>query len=159
MQIDLDTLRTAQDLDLGESEWIPVSQERIEAFADATEDHQWIHVEPERAARSQFGTTIAHGYLLLSLVPKLFGQLFQMRDVEMIVNYGLDKVRFIMPVPSGDEVRLQATLLEAKPKGDGFLARIRNDLILRSTGRRAMMAEALFLVLPSRAPEVAGKAP
>ena len=96
---------------LGESEWLEVSQERINLFADATLDHQWIHVDTERAAKeSPYGGTIAHGYLTLSLLPYLWGQVIEVRNISMLVNYGMDKMRFGQPVKTGSRVRLVASL-------------------------------------------------
>src|SRR5579875_1338926 len=95
---------------LGYSDYLLVDQERIDRFADATGDHQWIHVDPERAASGPFGTTIAHGYLTLSLVPLLLAQVLRVEGVAFGLNYGSNKVRFPAPVPAGSEVRLGALL-------------------------------------------------
>lgn len=109
----LDAVRAAAGTDLGTSPWLEVDQDRIDLFADATGDHQWIHVDPERAAReSQFGGTIAHGYLSLSLVNALLPQVVEVADVSMGINYGLDKVRFPAPVPSGSRIRAHVSLTE-----------------------------------------------
>ncbi len=106
----VDDLETMVGRHLGYSEELVVDQERIDRFADATGDHQWIHVDPERAARGPFGTTIAHGYLTLSLVPVLLSQLLHVEGVALAVNYGCNKVRFPAPVPVGSALRLGATL-------------------------------------------------
>lgn len=145
----LDALRRADDLDLGASDWIEMHQERIDAFAEVTEDRQWIHTDPERAAETPFGTTIAHGFLLLAMVPRLFTEIFQVPEAEMLVNYGIDKVRFIQPVPSGAFIRLNARVVSATPKGDNLLLRIRGNLVLRDDDRerRAVAVETLFLVV------------
>jgi acyl dehydratase len=90
---------------VGVSEWITVDQRRIDLFADATGDHQWIHLDAERAAKGPFGTTIAHGFLTLSLLPEMAASAFQVSDTRMGVNYGLGKVRFPAPVPSGSRLR------------------------------------------------------
>ncbi|MEM9558342.1 MAG: MaoC family dehydratase [Acidobacteriota bacterium] len=148
MELTLDLLRDAEDLDLGASDWIRIDQERIDAFAEATEDRQWIHTDPARAAASRFGGTIAHGYLLLSLIPRLFSEVFHLPGLEMVVNYGLDKVRFIQPVPSGSEIRLECVLTKVIERGDTLLARVRGDLVLRESGRRAVVADTLFLLVP-----------
>lgn len=96
---------------LGESEWLTVSQERINQFADATLDHQWIHVDTERAAaESPYKSTIAHGYLTLSLLPHMWGEIIEVNNLKMMVNYGMDKMRFGRPVPAGARVRLVASL-------------------------------------------------
>ncbi|WP_413098675.1 MaoC family dehydratase [Streptomyces sp. Inha503] len=106
----LDELKKLADSDLGTSEWIEVTQDRIDTFADATDDHQWIHTDPERAAQGPFGAPIAHGYLTLSLFIPLFTQLLDVRGVATKVNYGLDKVRFPAPVKAGSRIRLAARL-------------------------------------------------
>ncbi|GAA2358380.1 MaoC family dehydratase [Streptomyces violaceusniger] len=106
----LDELKKLADADLGTSEWIEVTQDRIDTFADATDDHQWIHTDPERAARGPFGAPIAHGYLTLSLFIPLFTQLLDVRGVTTKVNYGLNKVRFPAPVTAGSRIRLVARL-------------------------------------------------
>ena len=100
---------------IGVSDWITVTQQRIQLFADATGDHQWIHLDAERAAKGPFGTTIAHGFLTLSLLPEMSASAFEVRGTRMGVNYGLNKVRFTSPVPVGSRVRSRAKLLEAKP--------------------------------------------
>lgn len=96
---------------LGTSEWITIDQERIDLFADATLDHQWIHTDPERAAKeSPYGATIAHGYLTLSLLPHMWQQVLEVRNIKMLVNYGMDKMRFGQPVKVGSRVRLAVAL-------------------------------------------------
>ncbi|MFD8388667.1 MaoC family dehydratase [Streptomyces sp. NPDC059680] len=106
----LDELKKLAGSDLGTSEWIEVTQERIDTFADATGDHQWIHTDPERAARGPFGAPIAHGYLTLSLFIPLFSELLDVQGVTTKVNYGLNKVRFPAPVKAGSRIRLAARL-------------------------------------------------
>lgn len=105
--------------DLGTSPWVTITQERIDQFAEATGDHQWIHVDPQRAADGPFGTTIAHGFLTLSLVPSMLWQIYAVEGTRMAVNYGADTVRFVSPVPVGSRVRGQATLAEATPSSNG----------------------------------------
>jgi acyl dehydratase len=107
----LDDLRAAVGTEVGHGRWLDVSQERIDKFADATGDHQWIHVDPERAASGPFGGTIAHGFLSLSLVPTLTAGLTAVDGVTMGVNYGLNKVRFPAPLPVGSRVRGRVELL------------------------------------------------
>jgi acyl dehydratase len=97
-------LRAAAGEQLGTSDWLTIDQQRVNAFADATEDHQWIHVDPERAAAGPFGTTIAHGFLTLSLVPYLIDQTYRVEGTTLVLNYGLNKVRFPAPVPVGSAV-------------------------------------------------------
>jgi acyl dehydratase len=106
---------------LGSSEWFEVTQDRVNTFADATDDHQWIHVDPERAAaESPFGGPIGHGFLTLSLFVPMWSQILTVTDATMGVNYGLNKVRFPAPVPVGSRVRLTATLLDVEEVKGGF---------------------------------------
>ena len=104
---------------VGVSDWISVTQERIQLFADATGDHQWIHLDAERAAKGPFGTTIAHGFLTLSLLPEMGASAFQVLDTRMGVNYGLGKVRFPAPVPSGSRLRGHFKLTKYEPLDGG----------------------------------------
>ena len=115
----LDELKQAEGQDLGTSDWHEVTQEAIDAFADVTGDHQWIHVDRERAKETPFGGTIAHGYYTLSLAPMFMEQIFGLDGFAFAVNYGLNKVRFPAPLPVGSRVRMQATLarLEEIPGG------------------------------------------
>jgi acyl dehydratase len=102
------------------SPWVEIAQERIDLFARATDDHQWIHVDPERAKSSPFGTTIAHGFLTLSMLPKLVESTFDFSDRKMGVNYGLNKIRFTAPVPAGSRIRGRFTLAKyEKIDGNG----------------------------------------
>ncbi|HKI58781.1 MAG TPA: MaoC family dehydratase [Trueperaceae bacterium] len=113
---------TARGHDLGRSPWVTIDQGRIDAFAACTDDRQWIHVDHERAAAGPFGTTIAHGYLTLSLlVPMLTALGAFPDDGTTVINYGLDKLRFIRPVRSGSRVRLHARIADVQPKGEGRL--------------------------------------
>ncbi len=106
---------------LGSSEWFEVSQDRVNTFADATDDHQWIHVDPERAAaESPFGGPIGHGFLTLSLFVPMWSQILRVTDATMGVNYGLNKVRFPAPVPVGSRIRLTATLLDVEEVKGGL---------------------------------------
>jgi acyl dehydratase len=104
----LDELKALAGVDLGQTGWLEITQQRIDTFADATGDHQWIHVDREKAAAGPFGTTIAHGYLTLSLVIPLLGELMEVKGVSMGINYGLNKVRFPAPVPVDARIRLAA---------------------------------------------------
>ncbi|NSC20843.1 MaoC family dehydratase [Streptomyces albus subsp. chlorinus] len=114
-----DELRAAVGEELGSSDWLEVGQKRIDLFADATGDHQWIHVDPERAAEGPFGTTIAHGYLTLSLLPALVPQVMRVEGARMGVNYGVNKVRFPAPVPVGSRLRARLALTEVSEASDG----------------------------------------
>jgi acyl dehydratase len=111
----LDELPSLVGKELGVSSWFEIDQHRIDAFADATNDHQWIHVDPERAKQGPFGETIAHGMRTLALVIPMWTDLLEVRDVTTKVNYGLNRVRFPSPVPSGSKVRTRATLAATEP--------------------------------------------
>jgi acyl dehydratase len=128
---------------LGTSDWITVDQPRIDAFADATLDHQWIHVDPDRAAQGPFGTTIAHGFLTLSLLPAFFASAFDIGDVRMGVNYGLNRVRFTAPVPVGSRLRASFRLLAYEPLDGG--AQLVTEVTVEREGaeRPACVAEAV----------------
>ncbi|PPE71705.1 MaoC family dehydratase [Caldimonas thermodepolymerans] len=104
---------------LGTSDWIEIDQARIDQFADATGDHQWIHVDAERAKAGPFGTTVAHGFLTLSLMPAFFATAFDVRNTRMGINYGLNRVRFPAPVPVGSRLRAHFKLLGYEPVDDG----------------------------------------
>lgn len=112
-------LRAAVGEQLGHSDWLEIEQKRIDLFAEATGDHQWIHVDPERAADGPFGTTIAHGYLTLSLLPLLVPQIMRVEGMKMGVNYGANKVRFPSPVPVGSRLRATAVLKGVEDAGGG----------------------------------------
>jgi acyl dehydratase len=116
----IDDIKARIGEELGVGEWVEVSQERIDQFAEATGDHQWIHVDEERAKQGPFGQTIAHGYLTLSLIPSLGGGSLGVPGTKMGVNYGLDRVRFIAPVPAGSRVRARRKLLDVT-EGEGFV--------------------------------------
>jgi len=111
----LPELATAEGESLGSSDWVAVDQERIDRFADATGDHQWIHVDAEHAAQGPFGGTIAHGLLTLSPLPAFLQQIYRVDGVRMAVNYGLDKVRFPAPVPAGAKLRATSRIAEVTP--------------------------------------------
>ena len=130
--------------DLGVSGTHVVTQEQIDLFADVTGDHQWIHVDAERAAAGPFGTTIAHGFLTLSLVPVLLAGILVVEQTSMGVNYGLDRVRFVKPLPPGVPVRARATLAEAKPIEGGVQAKAAVTVEFAETGQTCCVAEVLF---------------
>ena len=112
-------LEAAVGREAGPTEWFTMEQARIDAFADDTEDHQWIHVDPERAAAGPFGSTVAHGFLTLSLLPHFASQLRQVEGVRMGINYGLNRVRFPAPVRVGSRLRARATMTELDKRDDG----------------------------------------
>ena len=138
-------LREAGEVDLGASDWFTIDQTRIDRVADATDDHQWIHTDPERAAQGPFGGTVAHGYLTLSLIPGLLGQMLILDDARMLVNYGIDKLRLTSPVPSGSRVRARGRLLDAQPKGDGVLHRVEVTIEIENSERPALIGTMLYL--------------
>jgi acyl dehydratase len=108
----LDQLEAAAGQELGPTDWLEVSQDRVDRFASATGDHQWIHVDPDRAAQGPFGGAIAHGLLTLSLLPRFMHELYSVDGVAMAINYGLNKVRFISPVRVGAKIRARCTLAD-----------------------------------------------
>ncbi|MDR6174682.1 acyl dehydratase [Nocardioides zeae] len=128
---------------LGPGPWRQVDQQRIDTFADATDDHQWIHTDPERAAAGPFGATVAHGYLTLSLVPTLLGALVVVDGAAMGVNYGLDRVRFPAPVTAGSRVRASAVLAEVQPVGGGVQARFDVTIEVEHGAKPACIATVL----------------
>ena len=141
----LDELKKLAGSDLGTSEWIEVTQERIDTFADATGDHQWIHVDVERAkAESPFGGPIAHGYLTLSLLVPLFAQVLVVSDTAMGVNYGLNKVRFPSPVPVGSRVRLTATLKDVEQVAGGLQLTFSAVIEREGSEKPACIAEPVY---------------
>lgn len=139
-----DLLEIEAGTELGKSSWIEITQEDIDLFAAATRDRQWIHVDPERAAKGPFGSTIAHGYLTLSLVIPLWSELLQVEKVGMAINYGLDRLRFPAPVPVGSRVRLAGKLASAREVPGGV--EVTADLTMEIEGQEkpALAAEALY---------------
>ena len=130
--------------DIAVSEWTTVTQQQVDLFAEATGDHQWIHVDPERAKAGPFGAPIAHGYLTLSLLPLLFAQALEVQNTRMGVNYGLNKVRFITPVPAGSRVRGRLKLLSSEPvAGDGVQQAWEVTVEIEGQAKPACVAESL----------------
>ena len=134
----------------GQSPWIQVSQERINEFAKATEDYQWIHVNEEKAQKSIFGSTIAHGFLTLSLAPWMSYNTYEVKNIAHSVNYGLDKVRFLSPVKAGSNLRGSFKLLEVTSAKEGY--KIKNELTIEIEGEEkpACVAETLGVIYPSK---------
>jgi len=129
---------------LGHSDWHTVDQTQINRFADATGDHQWIHVDIERAKSGPFGTTIGHGYLTLSLVPSFVYQLLKVDGAKLVVNYGLNKVRFPAPVPSGSRVRMGAEIAAAEPVAGGLQVTLNGTFEIEGQPKPACVAQILF---------------
>ena len=135
---------------LGASDWLEIDQERIDLFADATGDHQWIHVDPDRAAQGPFGSTIAHGYLTLSLVNLFLPQVVEVRGISMGVNYGSNKLRFPAPVPVGSRIRGSAVLVEAEEvKGGAIQAVIRVTVEVAGSDRPACVVDTISRYVPA----------
>lgn len=131
--------------DLGFTDWIEVTQDRVNQFADATDDHQWIHVNPERAtAESPFGAPIAHGMLSLSLTVKFWSELFDVTGVTTKVNYGLDKVRFVSPVTVGARIRGGATIAEVTEVAGGYQFAVDQIIEIEGAGKPAVVARGLY---------------
>ena len=130
---------------LGVSEWLLVDQERINKFADATLDHQWIHVDAEKAKNGPFGQTIVHGYLTLSLVPHLWSQIIDVRNLKMMVNYGMDKMKFGQAVLSGQRIRLTASLASIADLRGVCKAEIRFTIEIKDQKKPALTGVATFL--------------
>ncbi len=128
---------------IGSSDWVRIEQDRIDAFAQATGDHQWIHVDPVRAAAGPFGAPIAHGFLTLSLLPMLFESGFGIDDVRMGVNYGLNRVRFITPVKVGSRVRAHFKLLAFEPLDGGAQLTVEATIELEGAPKPACVAETV----------------
>lgn len=132
--------------ELGKSDYILVDQDRINLFADATMDHQWIHVDTEKAkAESPFGQTIAHGYLTLSLIPVLWEQIIEVHNLERMMNYGMDKMKFGQPVLSGQSVRMTTTLSEIQNLRGAIKTTIRFVIDIKETGKKAVEGDATFI--------------
>jgi acyl dehydratase len=144
----LDELRAATGSHLGHSDWLQVDQDRVNRFADATGDHQWIHVDPQRAAAGPFGTTIAHGFLTLSLLPVLVGQVYRVDGVRMAVNYGLNKVRFPAPAPVGCRLRAGVELLEVADVPNGVQVTSRVTIEAEGGTKPVCVAEAVARLHP-----------
>lgn len=129
---------------IGYSDWVTVTQEAVNLFADATGDHQWIHVDPEKAASGPFGTTIAHGFMTLSLLPQFFKTMYRLDGIKMAVNYGLNKVRFPSPVPVGSRVRAQGSVVSVDDLGDGaYQITLSTAVEVEGSAKPACVAESV----------------
>jgi acyl dehydratase len=138
----LDELRAAAGTQVGASDWMTIEQARVDTFADATDDHQWIHVDEEKATAGPFGGTIAHGFLTLSLLPELMSRVYRIDGVRMGVNYGLNKVRFTAPVPVGSTIRGVVDLAEVTDAKDGAVqVTSRVTVEIEGSERPALVAE------------------
>jgi acyl dehydratase len=139
----LDEFVAAEGTELGPTEWLEVNQDRVNLFADATDDHQWIHVDPERAANGPFGGTIAHGLLTLSLLPHFTHQLYTVDNVAMAINYGYNKVRFITPVRVGSKIRARAEIAKVDQLDGAVQATVTVTVEIEGSDKRAAVAESI----------------
>jgi acyl dehydratase len=130
--------------DLGYTDWLEVTQDRVNLFADAVDDHQWIHVDPQRAASGPFGAPIAHGFLSLSLATKFWTDLLDVEGVTTKVNYGLDKVRFISPVKVGARVRMTAVIAEVAEVAGGYQLTVDQTIEIEGGSKPAVVARGLY---------------
>lgn len=142
-------IAAAAGQELGVSEWLAITQERIDLFADATGDRQWIHVDPERAAGGPFGATVAHGYLTLSMLPFLGAQVYAFAGDVARVNYGLNKVRFVAPVRVGSKIRIRVELLEVVDIDKGQQATLQHTVEIKGGDKPACVAETVVLLMGS----------
>lgn len=138
-----DELLDAVGTDLGSSDWVTVEQDRIDGFADATDDHQWIHVDPVAAATGPFGATIAHGYLTLALTNRFLPEIVRVDGISMGINYGVDKVRFPQPVVVGSRIRGSATLTSAEEIAGGVQAVITIVVEIEGSTKPACIVESV----------------
>lgn len=140
----VDDIHALVGKEIGTSSWVELTQGQIDGFADLTGDHQWIHTDPERAAEGPFGTTIAHGYLTLSLLLPLLEEVLVLENRTSSINYGLDKVRFPAPVPAGSRVRMSATLVDADDIESGVQVKIDCAFEVDGQERPACVARAVL---------------
>jgi acyl dehydratase len=139
----LDALEAAAGRELGPTEWVEITQDRIDMFAGATDDRQWIHVDPERAAGGPFGSTIAHGLLTLSLLPRFMHELYAVESVTMAINYGFNKVRFVHPVPVGAKVRARSTISEVTRIDSAVQATMVTTVEIEGVAKPAAVIESI----------------
>jgi acyl dehydratase len=143
----LDEFVAAQGSQLGPTEWLEITQDRVNLFADATDDHQWIHVDPERAANGPFGGTIAHGLLTLSLLPHFMHQLYTVENIAMAINYGYNKVRFITPVKVGAKIRASAEITKVDQLDGAVQATMTTTVEIDGSDKPAAVAESIVRFL------------
>ena len=143
-----DALLGQEGTKVGPSEWMTMTQERIDTFADATGDHQWIHVDPEKAAKGPFGKTIAHGYLTLSLTSKFMPEIIEVRGMSMGINYGSDRLRFLSPVPVGSRLRGHGEFLEIKEVPGGYQSTLRVTIEIEGEEKPACVVDTISRYYP-----------
>jgi acyl dehydratase len=140
----LTQLEDAAGTALGPTEWVQITQDRVDMFADATDDHQWIHTDPDRAAEGPFGATIAHGLLTLSLLPRFMHELYHVEGVKMAINYGFNKIRFITPVPVGTRLRARSQITEVARIGDAVQATMLTTIEIKDAEKPAAVIESII---------------
>ena len=146
----LDEFERAVGTHLGHSRWRTVTQEQVDLFADTTDDHQWIHVDPERAARGPFGSTVAHGFPTLALLPSMVREIYRVEGMAMVVNYGSDRVRFPHPTPVGARIRAGAELTRLDRGPQGALAMVTTTVEIEGVAKPACVSDSLFLLRPGK---------
>ena len=144
-KLTLAELEQSSGRELGTSAWHEITQEQIDLFAEATGDHQWIHVDPEMAAQGPFGTTVAHGYVTLSLLPMLMSEVVNVVDAPMGLNYGTEKIRFTSPVPSGSRVRLHGKLVRTERRGSNLLYHVGVQIEVEGQEKPALVGEVVYM--------------
>lgn len=144
MRLKIEEIPDHVGAELGPTEWRIIDQERINAFADATGDHQWIHVDPARASTGPFGATLAHGYLTLSLGPALLAELLEIVDAGSAINYGLDRVRFPAPVLAGSKLRARVAIAEAEHHDWGVQTKFRFTIECENVDKPVCVADSLI---------------
>lgn len=144
----VDELAEAKGQSIGDSQWVTITQEAVNRFADATGDHQWIHVDPGRAAQGPFGTTIAHGYMTLSLLSTLLSSMYRVDGTKMAVNYGLNKVRFPLPVAVGSKIRAHGSVADVEALGEGaYQVTLSTTIEVEGAEKPACVAESVVRYL------------
>ena len=141
----IDELEQSGERELGTSSWHEITQEQVNTFADATGDHQWIHVDPERAAEGPFGGPVAHGYLTLAMLPMLLGEIVSVSDAVIGVNYGAEKIRFTSPVPVGSRVRAHAKLLKTQRRGPSVIWNVDVQVEVEGKEKPALVGEIVYM--------------
>lgn len=144
----VDAIQEALGQEIGPTEWFTVDQNRIDLFADATNDHQWIHCDAQRAASGPYGTTVAHGYLTLSLLPALTADLYRIEAGSARINYGSNKVRYPQAVRAGDRIRLTATINDLRSESENVFLTARHLVEIDGGAKPALVAETLTLIVP-----------
>jgi len=142
----LDDIRGRVGQELGVSDWVQITQEDVNKFAEVTGDDQWIHVDPERAAQTPLGGTIVHGYFTLSLLPKFAYETYTIEGISFAMNYGSDKVRFLSPVPTGSKLRCRSELSSIEDRNGGLLMKVTSTIEIEGSDKPACVAETLTIV-------------